>query len=51
MYGDWCTAITAMQGFVQHYLGIDFLFNVFGDDEGLPLALGMLRKFYAPPSD
>ena len=51
MYGDWCTALTAIQGFVEHYLGLDFLYNVYGDDEGLSLALGALRKYSLPPSE
>lgn len=47
-YGDWCTAVMAIQGFVEHYRGIDFLYNVYGDNEGVSLALGALRNTRAP---
>ncbi len=50
-YGDWCNAITAIQGFVEHYQGIDFLYNVYGEDEDLVLALGGLRKQSRSPAE
>ena len=50
-YGDWCDVITAIQGFVEHYQGIDFLYIVFGEDEDSTLAVGGLRKQSRPPEE
>lgn len=50
-YGDWCNAIGAMQGFLDHYEGIDFLYNIYGEDEDYSLALGALRKLSRPPAE
>ena len=50
-YGDWYDALTAIQGFVEHYQGIDFLYNVFGEDEDFTLAVGGLRKQSRSPSE
>ncbi len=43
-YGDWYNALTAIQGFVEHYQGIDFLYNVYGEDQEFALAVGALRR-------
>lgn len=50
-YGDWHTAIEAIQGFVEHYQGVDFLYNVYGADDYYSLALGALMKLRPPPKE
>ena len=50
-YGVWCTALEAIQGFVERYQGRDVLFNVYGDDENYSLALGRLWKMVRPPTE
>ena len=43
-YGAWYDALSAIRGFVEHYPRIDFLYNVYGEDEDFSLAVGALRK-------
>ena len=50
-YGDWHTVIEAIQGFVERYQGVDFMYNVYGEDENDSLAVGALMKLRAPPTE
>ena len=48
-YGDWYNALTAIEGFVEHYQVLDFLYYVFGEDRDFTLAVGGIRKNRALP--
>ena len=50
-YGEWCTALLAIQGFVERYQGKVFLYNVFHGDENDSWAVGRLMKLRAPPTE
>ena len=51
IYADWCNAVWAIQGFVNHYQGRAFVYIVYSEDEHYSLALGSLTKQVRPPTE
>ena len=50
-YLDWFDALGVIQGFVEHYQGKSFLFNVYGVDQDYSLAVGSIHKLLRPPAE